>query len=672
MGKINPITDRYIPLSDGFNPASMLANAVSNLGGGIFELGDAIKRRDETAEFQDAQNKYTERMRIFEENAIKRGGAQATGVTKDYEAEHEAAYSEIFGGMKHGQSSHAFQQWAKDQYNHSHLGWVNTEHRETTRAALETWNAGLKGFEGRAQRTPYNVNFVAEDVDLHFAQAVDAGYMTAEEAAMKSAAFKEGLTVMALENAYAMDWQRVEKEIQDDRWKVDPKVKSKFLDRAKAQRKQIKAEVDRKANDIKSTIADAEAYFLETGDNSAMVDIENSLRAIGRTGDATDIAKKRRITEKAHSVIRGGSDMSLMDQWNYVQKELAVDSTENASLKSRAKDQAEKVVKARMQAFQKAPSDYVAKLVDPDLTPEQQAERRLELQKEVGKGIRYKPEVLTKEEAAVYQEAWDDADANGKLDMLTRLNGFGAHRGAVLEQIGVPASSQIAASMFWENPMAKGDARILITAATAKPADIPKTGVTDAEVLKELEASDVMKSLRTVARNQPGNVRFQGFVAGVEKTLINAAKISGDKATVGKLLDKHFASIVDDTTAIYFSPSKVPDVTALEVALKNRRKALGESLEYQREMFEKAGMPSEAFDERIETIAEHGVWVNAPDGDGFVLLNPLDSGTGGSGAAVRLKGGEYFRLGYDDIDFWTLGTTFRFRAASDSDGERGR
>jgi len=672
MARINPITEKYIPESDGFSPSNMLANAVSNIGGSLFDLGDSIKRRDENAEFQDAQNKYSEHMRVFEENAIKRGGAQAEGVTKDYESEHESAFGEISGGMKFGQSSHAFQQWAKEQYEREHLGWTKTEHRETTRAALETWNTGLKGFESRAQRNPYNLGPVVEDAEWHFTQAVDAGYMTQEEAAMKLSSFKEGLTDQALENAYAMDWQRVEKELQNDMWAVAPKVKSRFLDRAKAQRKQIKTKTDRKASDIKSGVPDAEAYYLETGDNSALIGIENSLRAIGKAGDASDIAKKRRITEKAHSVIRAGGDMPLMDQWEYVQKELAVDSTENASLKARAKDQAEKVIKARMQAFQKAPADYVASMVDSNMPQERQAERRLELQKELGKGIRIKPEVLTKEEAAVYQDAWHEADANGKLDILTRLNGFGTHRGAVLEQVGVPASAQIAASMFWNNPMAKGDARTLITAATAKPSDIPETGVTTSEALDELEDSDVVSALRTVARNQPGNARFQGFVAEVEKTLTSAAKISGDKATAGKLLDKHFASIVDDTTAIYFSPSKVPDVTALEVALKNKRASLGESLEYQRDKFEKAGMPAEAFDERVGSIVEHGIWVNAPDGDGFVLLNPLDAGTGGSGAAVRLKSGNYFRLGYDDIDFWTLGTTFRFREASKPDNVRGR
>lgn len=672
MARINKITEKFIPASDGFSPANMLGNAVNGLGESLFNLGDSIKRRDENAEFQDAQNKYTERMRVFEENAIKRGGAQAEGVTKDYESEHEAVFGEIFGGMKYGQSSHAFKQWSKEQYERAHLGWARTEHRETTRAALETWNTGLKEFEGRAQRNPYDLAPVVEDAEWHFAQAVDAGYMTKDEAAMKLDAFKEGLTDQALENAYAMDWQRVEKELQNDMWAVDPKVKARFLDRAKAQRKQIKAETDRKASDIKSGIPDAEAYFLESGDNSALVDIENRLRTIGRAGDASEVAKKRRITEKAHSVIRAGSDMPLMDQWEYVQKELAVDSTENASLKARAKDQAEKVIKARMQSFQKSPADFVASMVDPKLSAERQAERRLEIQKEIGKGIRFKPEVLTKEEAAVYQDAWEEADANGKLDILTRLNGFGAHRKAVLEQVGVPASTQIAAFMFWDNPMAKGDARVLITAATAKPSDIPKTGVTDSEVLNELEDSDVMSALRTVAKNQPGNVRFQGFVAEVEKTLINAAKISGDKATAAKLLDKHFASIIDDTTAIYFSPSKVPDMTALEVALKNKRASLGESLEYQREMFEKAGMPAEAFDERVGSIIDNGVWVNAPDGDGFVMLNPLDAGTGGSGAAVRLKDGDYFRLRYDDIDFWTLGTTFRFRAASKPENVRGR
>jgi len=672
MSNISPIIKKYIPTGDGFNVSGMMAEAAGDFGQSVFEFGKAMKRRDENEEFQRAQNQYSDRIRDFEEEAVKRGGTNAAGLTVDYEKIHENAVGDISGSMKYGQSSHTFKQWTKEQYDRGHLGWTKLEHSETNRAALDTWNAGLKGFENRAQRDPYNLEPVVQDVDWHFAQAVDAGFMTQEEATEKLAAHKEGMTVQALENAYAQDWRRVEKELKEDAWAVDPSVKAKYLDRAKSERKRITAETNRKAGDIKSGIADAEAYFLETGDNTALVGIENSLVALGRKGDASDVQKKRRITEKAHSVIRGGTNMPLMDQWDYVQKNLSVDSMENASLKSKAKAQAEKVVKARMQTFQKAPADYVAKMVDPTLPPERQAERRLEIQKELGQGLRYKPQILTNEEATVYQDAWSDADANGKLDILTRLNGFGAHRGMVLKQVGVPASAQVAASMFWENPMAKGDARILITAATAKAADIPKTGVTDAEVLKEIEDSDVMKALRTVAKNQPGNVRFQGFVADIEKTLINAGKIGGDKAVAGKLLDKHFASIVDDTTAIYFSPGKVPDVDALEVALKNKRAALGESLEYQREKFEKEGMPAEAFDERLGVIVDNGVWVNAPDSDGFVLLNPLDSGTGGSGSTIRTQDGDYFRLGWDDIDFWTIGTTYRFRAASEGENKRHR
>jgi hypothetical protein len=116
--------------------------------------------------------------------------------------------------------------------------------------------------------------------------------------------------------------------------------------------------------------------------------------------------------------------------------------------------------------------------------------------------------------------------------------------------------------------------------------------------------------------------------------MTNAIKMTGDARRGVDAFDRRFEVIADDDAAVFFPKTRGVDAGKVALAMRAKRGGVGEFLRWQRE----AGLPEPEWRERVRTIARRGMWVNAPDGNGFVLLNPT------TGRAVTDRNGGYYRL----------------------------
>jgi hypothetical protein len=227
-------------------------------------------------------------------------------------------------------------------------------------------------------------------------------------------------------------------------------------------------------------------------------------------------------------------------------------------------------------------------------------------------------------------DRWQRADVDGKLELLRSLDALGPRKGMALAEIKAPATAQIAQSVLDADPGAGNDARTILAAITARPEDLPKSDLTPSDISGMLEGSELLRALESVARRQPYNAAYQNFVRRTQDAMGNAVRMAGEDGLAA--FDRHLGVLDEEDLAACFFPRQRVDIEALEASLREQRAHVADFLGWQREL-----LPEADWRERIRVIEERGVWVNAPDGEGFVLLNPA------TGRAVTGRDGTYFR-----------------------------
>lgn len=286
--------------------------------------------------------------------------------------------------------------------------------------------------------------------------------------------------------------------------------------------------------------------------------------------------------------------------------------------------------------------------VDPAKAPEALAQKSFEIQK----GLGLKQHVLPKESADKLKDEYETADADGKLSIMKSLDAYGSFKPKVLAEIHHSAASQVAQFLLNSNGAGIADARVMIQAEAMKEEDIPSASREKGFVQKtkdNIAASDGYRALTSLAKMQPSNADAQKFAAEFEHVLVRASQIKNDPAYGAKLLERNMGAIADENIAgVFFPKDQAP--SNLKDRLRQARQEAVTSIEWQRQM-----LPPRLFAERARDITERGMWVNAPDGKGFILLHP-------NGNAITDQAGQPVRT-----DMNTLRNMERRNALDDTD-----
>ncbi|MGE4551613.1 MAG: hypothetical protein AB7D57_00780 [Desulfovibrionaceae bacterium] len=545
------------------------------------------------------------------------------------------------------------------------LDFVNTKRAEQKAASVQAAEDGLADFAaGNWQDMPAVLERIRENGDdLAASYAPEQaktlarkGQDRALKAALYAAADADPRRAMALLNSLVDPQTGLSLLGAETGDAVRGRIESEIRvleARERAEREEAERLARRRAAEaavvLGAKIDDAQAYAAATGKEPEGLDgLLGKYAALGPeyAEQAGKMAKRITMGREVNAFLlageRGedGGYRSLGEQAARVE-ELRPTAQDGAAEAMERYELAQKALVARAKELAADPAAYGLNLAAKELAggPLAEAEgaerdrlllnRSLEIQEEL---TGMPGRVLPRERAQVLAAQWDAADADGRLAMLGELEALGVHRGRALAEMKVSAGVQLAQAVMGADVGADRDARLLLTAATAKPGDLPKSDLTDMEIKQDMPSSKVLRAVARVAAMQPGNAAYQAWRAELQQTYANAARLTGSTGAARKALDGHFEVILSDDAALFVPKAECPDPDGLEEALEAKRARVGEFLAWQ-----KPGMDPVQWEERTRIIAERGVWVNAPDGDGFVLLNPT------TGRAITGEDGRYFR-----------------------------
>lgn len=429
--------------------------------------------------------------------------------------------------------------------------------------------------------------------------------------------------------------------------RIESKIKGLQAEQER-QLNKAEAEANRRASVLWRRSDDALASLAETGKEG--IDIESGLRSIGTpeaVEKADDYAARKQIAIKTYGVMNKYQDLPFADQMQHIDQDFAITPGEQgAKEKIHAAQMAVRVVRDREARFLADPSSYAAGIMQKiqGETPEQYADRLLDTQRDLAKGMsRFEPRLFSKDEIKSMSERYNGMDASGKMEMIRGLQEFGKHSGKVLNDIGAGSAAQLALQVDSSSSQNSVHARTLIEAASLKESEIPGDPKTKAaakkEVVELLQNHDVWRGMTERLKYQPQNTALLKHVNAMQQALENMAMIHGDAKKALEFFDSTYNSLADDDIGFLVYP-KQSTITPkqFEVQLQKLRSAVPGFLEWQRKY-----LGDDLHNEKTRDAAEHGIWVNASDGNGYVLLNP------NSGMPITAENGALYRVTLDDI-----------------------
>ena len=425
--------------------------------------------------------------------------------------------------------------------------------------------------------------------------------------------------------------------LPDDRAGLEHRIQGR-IEHEEAKRKQAIAE--RRA-ELVGGVNDAYSYMMETGDASALQQIRTGFVSIGDRDRASKIDQTVKAGSMAYALTTKTESMPFAKRVEEITGAFQVTGVEGAGDVVQARQLAMKKVSQDMESFRKDPAGYVDQSIPQSATGASRLQARLERQRELGVGLDYKPELLSDVEKATFKNQWKDAkDGRAKLDMVNAINKqYGDFAPAILDELKVPAGAMAGAALSDMNAAADTDAALLVTAATSDRKDIPKADSMKAvDVQAAVEGSSVYGVKAKVARITGADAKMQEGVRSLENTLYNAVLITGNTKTAN-VLDGYIGALDDSDYMVTFDRRMVPDEGKLMTALDNKKQQFAS--QYGADVKEKAGIFSRFLGSAYQN---NTVWIDSPDGNGWVLLNKTTQ------ALVAGPDGEPLRTTIDEVN----------------------
>lgn len=286
------------------------------------------------------------------------------------------------------------------------------------------------------------------------------------------------------------------------------------------------------------------------------------------------------------------------------------------------------VLQARKDAYDKDPAaaaqaDRGMVSLEND-TPEDRARDSLALQ-EMNGVSEMKRRVLTKEQAGSFKSQWTMKNSREKAQFILGPDGivkqYGQYASKVMSEMGLSPMDSYIANVMMNDPGKANYAQRLWAEM-----DTPKEKVPDIELDDKVnnlwvsvrDGSAVFKTIQAQAMstNSAESWAFANELATVAKKMLKKG-VDSDK--VKEFIDMGCVTSVGDDRAIIL-PGKTSFGNPSEDTIDEAISLFGESAI-------KKAFPEDANGLRrkdlIQAVKEKGVWVNAPDGDGVVLVDPV-------------------------------------------------
>lgn len=380
---------------------------------------------------------------------------------------------------------------------------------------------------------------------------------------------------------------------------------------------------------------DALALAAQTGDFSRVDSLAEELKTFTSVEEIEDIHSKVvgaiNIAKQTSDIVR--SDATLAEKQAQIQNMVGGIADVDPSLVTETLSGAQKAqmqVAREVTALKKDPAQYV---LSRGLIPEnmeegeqkygaivaaaQKAATGLSIQKISG---------LSSEQADYLSDKFKSYEnSKDKIDFVLGVKmQYGKYGDAVIGEIGIPFSSQVAANIFEDNPRYGKDlANVLMTASTMKNADIPKVaGLTDSDIYSNIDSSAFYKMQAEISNMMPTNADNVDATKELRDTLYKATKITGSSDFLGGF-DGIISMVNDDTHKIMIDPRILPSkdsvVEALDIKKQNMLPqitdvAFGES---------PADVSAIQFFKMDYT--NNAVWINDSNGD-FILFDKSTQG----------------------------------------------
>lgn len=382
--------------------------------------------------------------------------------------------------------------------------------------------------------------------------------------------------------------------------------------------------------------ADAAARGSATGDFEAAHAIVEEVAGL----DAEKGRELRARLDVRRDVFEGmrlHADRPLAEQREAVMKALDARLTpeEARDALSPLRAEAESAVTRRMKAFTDDPAAFAAQarpeLLPEGLTPAERTRRLLEAQAVLGEGLSFTPRVLSKAQAADMERAFSQAAPPERPALLAQMRAdYGPYFTAAATEAKLPAPVVALGTALDKLPPSKASA--LLTAATAKPGDIP--GVDSdarAAAADAVAGMDFMRGLAAMSRRFPDNAAARELAASWEKTLTNAALMGVDPEEAAKPFEISVeADAVSGGGHMLLVPGDVLpdgwDVDDLAEAAEAAREEVARRLT--------AGLPgrgagagaaegTDAARRALRHVAASGVWISSADGASVHLVDDV-------------------------------------------------
>ena len=635
---------------------SQMFDALGRGGEQIFRAALVLQDRLDHNYLVEAQNEYTRSMTDFGLQAEQeRQGENAAGFTQDFEARQAETVSDITARMqdkglsRNGQR--AFEHWAMDRGMRGRADAARFEHRQMVAFGQDQHALRLQGIEDMLGRNPGNFADAFAQLEESFALAVGQGIYRASEAKVRLADARDKLKSTAFENLYAVDRGRAMQSMGALGLDAaeQARAKKRYQSDLRADAAHARAAQADKVRGLALQVEDVDYLARTSGDVGELRTLAGSFAALGEKETAAKLSTRADLYENNAGAIKESRAMPLPELVKTIES-MAADLTAAAESKDANKHRMlteelklrAGVYEERRKALEKDPAGAVAAdaeaALPPELADNPAARTDMRLAAQENNGVpQSMRRVLTNSEAARLKEAWLNGDLQTRLAVSASLEKYGPHAGNVAQEIGLAPSEQLLVERARRDPRAAGALASVITASATKPEALPKLEKADSLAREAAESSEVVRASRAAAAAMPGIPAYQVMTRNYEDTLARLVRMNGGNTDAARdMLDGQLRSLADGKNfALMYDPAEIPGNADLEGALRaaqsaDKVDALAAGRRWTDD-FERQNW--------VEHITRSGVWVNAPDADGWMLFDPIAQAPAmdGAGNVIRVR-----------------------------------
>jgi hypothetical protein len=642
------------------------AETLSTIGEGAAKLFGVALHLQEQRDHDllvEAQNRYTKQVTDFTLQAEQnRTGDRARGFTREYSGQSDTTRNDVTKWLKDnggsGMAERAFGNWATGRKTQGTEGAARFEHGQLKAHSKDLFDQRVQAIVDQVEHNPGSFGDAANQLQEAFTLGVGQGLFRPEEARARLHDAREKLSLTSFDNMYAMNRGQAMQSMEA--LGLTPaqqaRAKKRYQADSRADAAIARAERAERVGVILEDYSDAEYVARRSGDVAGLESIGKRLYAAGDARRADNVMRQVTLYRENAAVIRESNEIPLGELVASIEKRSATyrddaasapESIATRSAGLHALEEQEKIYADRVAELKKDPAQAVTKRAAKaaeGLSGAALVDARLAAQTADGLPAPLR-RALTGAEANALKNQWLGASGAERLQLFTGLQQtYGKAAGRVMGEIGLDPLTQTAARRALSLGTAEAAQAFVSISEAASAEDKALPSVEKYDTLKRdvIAQSQTLRAMRDMAaRVMPGNASFAGKLRAAEDAAGRLLRMNGGNiettisqldAGLGRLEGKH---------ALIFEKAAVDGDTlekGLEGALKNL-KDFGEVL---------PGY-AEGDANRLDYLQRRGVWVNAPDGDGFVLFDPR------SQAPIINGKGEFFRVRAKDAAALAMG-----------------